>query len=439
MEFYSRQLVKDDILKSKNLNHRIHWALSCGVWGLVFIIFFTAMGFLVMSGFAKFAVADETNGSLKGSQKGNHLFVDSLGRFPTLTLTEEVNLQQNEEKTISGQWWIRVRGRHFVEKQNSFSGTEFSFLSAMKYQLVPSLSFKLKSKVGFKNDHVQLEYRDEYSEGHFQVYEAVAEITPESGVFLQVGAIHQKPYSSPIFVYEHSLPGVSEKIEYQMGDLTFMVYAQQTLATAKSFSAERSEAAQTPVFNREILGMTWERASRWQLKAYASHFMFNHLAAVTAADGSKLGHFTLGSGAAAQFRYEFAGLTAQTEVSYNDPSGIQISAGGFWLTNQEAKVDGQGQSLYLQSSFPMRDYKLSFSYMNFFKEREAAPAVFSDLSLGGNNRMGNRWGFQFGFEKLGFKIVGQLLDVDVIKASEGGRRGRAHSYYLGLETLNVQF
>ena len=401
---------KDSTLKLRNLHNRIG---PIPVYGFCFVL-------LSVGGFSTFAreVAKEVVPSEIGS-KWDHL-------------------SRNKHR-VSGEWRVRVRGRHFAEKQNSFSGTEFSLLSSMKYQVVPSLNFKLNSKVGFKNDHVQLEYRDEYSDGNFKIYEAVAEFNPWSGASFKAGAINQSPYSSPIFVYGRSLPGVAEKIEYGVGNWTVIAHAQQTLATSKSFSAERSEAEETPIFNRETLGAELKLFRRWQVKAYASHFMFDYLASVTAADGAKLGHFTLGSGSAAQFRYKFAGFTTQTEIGYVEPNGVQVSAGGFWLKNQKAKVDGQGQSLYLQSSFPIAAYKLSLSYINFFKEREAAPAVFSSLSLGGNNRIGNSWSIDFSFEDLGFKIVGQLLDMDVIKESEGGRRGNAHSYYFGVETLSVKF
>ena len=342
-------------------------------------------------------------------------------------------------KKISGEWRVRVQGRHFLEKQNNFSGTEFSFLSYLKYQVVPILSFHLKSQISFKNDHVRLEYRDDYSNNNFKIQEATTEIKPWSILSFKAGAINQSPYSSPIFVYGRSLPGIVETFKYQMGPVMFQLRTQQTLATAHSFSAERSESENTPVFNREIVGLEWEWLQGGRIKAYASHFMFDHLAAVTAADGAKLGHFTLGSGSAAKFRYKFAGLTAHTEVSYGSPDGPQILGGWFWLNNQEAKIDKQGQSLYLQGRIPISRCQLSLSYMNFFKEREAAPAVFSSLSLGGNNRMGQSWKAGLSFKDLGLKVVVQLIDIDIIKESEGGRRGKARSYYLGVETLNVKF
>ena len=367
-------------------------------------------------------------------------------QLPQSLISTESSLKKtppSENEKLSGDWKVRMRGRHFEEKQKSFSGTEFALLTSMNYQLISSLRLKLRNKLRFKNDHVQLEYRDEYSSGNIQFSEAVLEWTPRSQpqIQLEAGAIYQGSHSSPIFMSGHSLPGLKEKLHHSLGDLHLLAEAQQTLATAKSFSAERSEAERTPLFHRELIGAEWKVNSHWQMNTYVSHFHFDRLAAVTAADGSKLGHFTLGSGGAAKFRYGFSGWTTQSDVIYNHSKGWSTRGGGFWLTNQRAKWDGQGQSLYLESSFPLKAYayKLSLSYMHFFKEREAAPAVFSDLSLGGNNRMGNLWGFRFQFEELGFQIIGQLLDVNIIKASEGGRRGKARSYYLGLETLNVSF
>ncbi len=356
------------------------------------------------------------------------------------TISTEGTGSMGGGKKVSGQWRLRIQGRHFSEKQNNFSGTEFAFLSKLEYLFHPKIRFKLNSKIGFKNDHVQLEYRDEYSSGHFQIYEAVAGVAPWPYLSLEAGVIGQNQYSSPIFISGRSLPGIRETFTYKVGIWTFFLQAQQALATAKSFSADRSESEKTPFLNRELLGMEIEVAPGWSFKSYASHFNFDNLASVTAADGSKLGHFTLGSGAAAKFRYGFAGWTAQTELDYQSSSGAQILLGGFWLKNKEAQLDGLGQSLYLQSKFPVGvRHKWSLSYTHFFKEREAAPAVFSSLSLGGNNRMGQLWGTHWSFEDMGFKLVGRFAHVDVIKKSEGGRRGKARSYYLGLETLNVKF
>ena len=297
--------------------------------------------------------------------------------------------------------------------------------------------------MAFKNDHVQLEYRDEYSKGNFKIYEAIVQAQPFSflpELSLQAGAIDQSPYSSPIFVYGRSLPGVSEKFDYERGSLSLTFRAQQSLATAESFSADRSEAEDTPIFNMETLETRWKSIDEtWQVRANLSHFMFDHLAAVTAADGSKIGHFTLGSGSTARFRYGFAGLLAQGELEYWAANGFRVVGGGFWLNNQEAKFDGQGQSLYLKMSLPVSTYKLSFFYMNFFKEREAAPAVFSNLSLGGNNRVGNKVGLSVDLKNLGVRVLGEFIQVDTIKQSEGGRRGLSRTYYFGLETLNVRF
>ena len=344
---------------------------------------------------------------------------------------------------LFGHWYMGVKGRHFEEMQNSFSGTEFSIHSSTIYRLNPSLSFILNGKLAFKNDHVQLEYRDEYSKGNFKIYEAIVQAQPFSflpELSFQAGAIDQSPYSSPIFVYERSLPGLSEKFDYERGSLRLTLRAQQSLATAKSFSADRSEAEDTPIFNMETLEARWKSIDKiWQVKANLSHFMFDHLAAVTAADGSKIGHFTLGSGSTARFRYGFAGLLAQGELGYWAVNGFRVVGGGFWLNNQTAKFDGQGQSLYLKMSLPVSTYNLSFSYMNFFKEREAAPAVFSNLSLGGNNRVGNKVGLSVELQDLGVTVLGEFIQVDTIKQSEGGRRGLSRSYYFGLETLNVRF
>ena len=259
------------------------------------------------------------------------------------------------------------------------------------------------------------------------------------GISFQMGAINQSVYSSPIFVYGLSLPGVSERVRYEEGPLALTFRAQQSLATAESFSADRSEAEDTPIFNMETLEARWNFSDRWQIRGHLSHFMFDRLAAVTAADGAKLGHFTIGSGGTAKFRYGFSGLTSQASLSYLTSDGVRIQLGGFWLDNHQAKFDGRGQSFSLQTSVPISSYKLFFSYMNFFKEREAAPAVFSNLSLGGNNRIGNKWGLGADFPNLGFRLVGEFIDVDTIKPSEGGRRGPSRSYYLGLETLNVRF
>lgn len=340
---------------------------------------------------------------------------------------------------ISGSWQLRVKGRHFEEKQKKFSGTEFSLFSSMGYSLIPELAFKLKGKVGFKNDHVQLEYRDEYSKGSFQIYEAIAELRPWPFLSFQAGAIDQNFHSSPLFVYGRSLPGIVEQFEYTLGPITFMVRAQQSLATAESFSVDRSETEETPLFHREIVGVEFQLTPKWRLQGSFSRFLFDRLAAITAADGAKLGHFTFGLGASAKFRYPFAGFTAQTELEYNDPQHIRLLVGGFWLRNEKALMDGQAQHLYFQGSFPISDYRISLSYMNFFKEREAAPAVFSSLSFGGNNRVGYQWGVNFIFEKLGFQVTTELLSVDVIKTAEGMSRGKGHTYYLGLETINVKF
>ena len=368
-------------------------------------------------------------------------FIKLFFIFFVSTIPDGVCQEQSTSKQtlgqLSGDWRLRVKGRRFEERQNKFTGTEFSLLFSTRYQLVPSLCFKLKGKVGFKNDHVQLEYRDEYSSKNFQIYEAVVELKPWPTVSLQAGAIDQNFYSSPIFVYGRSLPGLVEQIEQTWGPLTIMARAQQSLATAESFSVNRSESERTPVFNREILSVELKLTPRWRWQVSVSHFMFDQLATVTAADGAKLGHFTFGSGVSAKFRYPFAGFTTQTELEYTSPHQIQLLMGGFWLRNEKAPIDKQGQSLYVRGSVPFSDYKIVLSYVNFFKEREVVPAVFSSLSFGGNNRVGHKLGIDLIFQKLGFKVIGEFLNMDVIKVTEGLGRGRGNSYYFGLETLSV--
>ncbi len=357
-------------------------------------------------------------------------------------VSKKITLKDNYE------WRVGLAGESYEEQTNKDVGTSANIDLKLTKLLSENFYFKFEGSFGYSSGNTQLAISEFYSNSFFNPNELTLNLDLYEHIVLSAGNINQGFLNAPLLISSgRSFPGFKQKIFTNYKKHEFGLIGQQTVPTSKAFNIDRQDKEAVPSFYTATIFSDFSFSSpvsqlptaKLNWTTNLSYFAYNDLPNVVAQDGRLYGHlFVDGTEAEAQFLYEFAGYLVNTQLELIDENNYSLGVRGYWADNVEAKTNDRLESIQYFATKNINNLILDVSFENFFKDSEASPAIYSASSYGRNNRKGRVYGAGIEFTKLKFRIEGRYYDIDTIVANSAVQ-GKRDSYYLGLETLYVEF
>lgn len=238
---------------------------------------------------------------------------------------------------------------------------------------------------------------DEYTpKREFYVSKAYFEYNFFSKASLEVGAINQEIYHSPIFLEYLAFVGARERFQFNLLGIDFEIFAQQAIPNNQQLSERVSIIEKgTPMFYAETLQAGVDLDNLRILMAY-THFMFKNIPSKIAYQSRYLGNTaTVGNEDSATFVYDYQGHNSALMLSYRSPNFL-VELQGQYLHNNYApnsKADAYFAGLYFGKP------TLFAHIERYIIENDATIAYFNSGLYGHTNRDGHAIGFTMLFDQ----------------------------------------
>lgn len=351
-----------------------------------------------------------------------------------------MDLRESGWSRFQGKWNLEAGGESFDEVVDQGTLVGFIFRSRVQYRLTDQLDLSVDAKLQMVTRQIQARFADSRQTG-IVPYEAVVRFHPGEAVELKVGALNMGFLKTPLLIsIERSFPGASELVQWENENKSYLrAIASQTIPTSASFESMRAEREAVPGFFTETLMAGTNFADTFELSAQLTHFRFTDLPSVVAYESERLGNRTNGEFPAnSRFRTQFAGWVTGGELCFCRFQTAKFKLGGYQIDNQQAPLSyNRGQELVARADLSAFGYVFSPYYLRFYSEQDVVPAFYNSGSRGHNNRQGDGVGLEVLFSPHNFRVVGELIQSDLINPNS--EQHRLTSFQVRLETLNVEF
>lgn len=252
---------------------------------------------------------------------------------------------------------------------------------------------------------------DEYNPRRdFYVSKAFFQFRFMENLGLEVGAINQEIYHSPIFLDYLAFVGLRETWRFKLLGLDINIFAQQSIPNNQDLSQRISLIeAGTPLFYAETIELAYKNSNFRSALAY-THFNFKNVSKTVADKSRYLGNTVEGIASDnATFVYPYQGHNSTLMLSYRLPSFL-LEFQGQYLHNSKApnsKASAYFTGLYV-------GLPTLFLHLEHYKIRnDATIAYFNSGLYGHTNRLGYAIGFSY--EKPGqFKTTLLYHNQDLV-------------------------
>lgn len=212
-----------------------------------------------------------------------------------------------------------------------------------------------------------------------QLQEGGMRYIPSRWLTLDLGAINQQKYHSPLLLDAIPFAGISQRLNFGY----FYINLQQSVPNNNNLRRRiGSVDTGTPTFLMETFGFYWGK--KHKLKGEISHFSYKNLSNGVADNSRTMGNSVSGSGNGTEFLYDFDGLNITLDSSFV-LSGVQLELGGNYLYNDKAP-DGrnEGALAYLG----LRGNALGVQLESFRNESDTSVGFYNSRYYGHNNVSG---------------------------------------------------
>lgn len=294
----------------------------------------------------------------------------------------------------------------------------------VSFSMRPKASLALTSSFGVRGD-TQLNLTSGRSQSRFynpnfnfiNIQELVAYYHPSSYFQMEVGALNQASYGSPLFISNRSFPGL--RLRSRFGNKRFKLTpkAEYSIPTSTSLESQRTQAEKLPTLTSVGVEAEAQLLKSLSLQANINRFQFSQLPSIVAFDSSRFGNSVIGTDPSLSFfRYQFAGWVQSYSASYHYTPSLKQSWDIQIIENTEAPEDRRrSQSVGSQLEFDFTHVSLKPGYRVFYAESDSTPAIYSEFELGRNNRQGEQIDFTVHLKKLGVSMVARYTQATLIE------------------------
>ncbi|MDP7320108.1 MAG: hypothetical protein QF441_05835 [Bacteriovoracaceae bacterium] len=206
---------------------------------------------------------------------------------------------------------------------------------------------------------------------------------------IQLGALDQGKYSSPLLLTKNAFAAIKEEII--LGEV-YLLFQQAIPSNNKLSKRLGTVDTGTPYFVLNTIGFKSGKEDFFQLEL--SHYKFQDLPSNVAEKSLAFGNSISGTGEASQFNYDFSGANFYFN-SRVMTSELGLLFSGQYIYNEKAP-DGRnsGYLAYLGLEFE----KLIVKLEGFKNESDTSPAFYNSKYHGHNNMQGNGLNLQLNQE-----------------------------------------
>ncbi len=288
----------------------------------------------------------------------------------------------------------------------------------------PKVSYSLTKDFGVRGD-AQLNLTTGRSQTRFQnpnfnfvnILEMVAYYEPASFFKFSAGSINQNHFNNRMLIADRGFPGLVLKSGYENKKIRITPKAQYAIPTSTSFESDRTEAEALPSMTSYGVEADWKPFSWFNLQLNINQFQFNDLPSVVAFQSSRLGNSVIGTDPSeSQFRYQFEGLSQSyaMKLKYSDLLSQEFNFA--MADNSQAPSDRRrSQWASTNVSLDFGSFTVTPKFALFFAESDSVPSLYSDFSLGRNNRDGQYYGLEVNLKDIGVSIKANFVDARLIE------------------------
>ena len=323
-------------------------------------------------------------------------------------------------KKGSSEWRAALKGEAMDDRLAEAKLVGLDANTRIFHPFSPILSTNLEIGFRIQTGSVQNLFTDEFRpKQSLLLSEARINWDPFEFFTLNVGAINQSHFGSPIFIDNHSFPALQEKFHFGLGSGNLELSAQQAIPTSRSFSTRAIGKESTPFLSSASVKWLYEDPAAWEFSVRGTYFQFKNLTRGIAQDSRFYGNTVIGLGPeGAQFLNKYEGFEAGADISFKLNSKWQLFAGNSFLQNSKA-VASSKRGTYFFGGFTYNGSRMSVtpSFWAFNVESDSSPAFYTNKAFSHNNRKGLKAKISVHLNPEKLTIDAEYVNSSTIKAS----------------------
>lgn len=366
---------------------------------------------------------------------------------------------KNESKKNSGYWNWSFNTGYINDDKNNYFGNVFQISSSFKYKLLSNSNNKNNSTnnstnstnnnfnfTNFSNLYFIVEPNAKFSVGRAQSF--YGEITPSNKIFinealiswlpfdfleLNLGSINQRRLKNPLLLANIPFPGWYGRYTiHNNNNWNMFLSFEQVAPTSYTLEVESTTKESLTFLTATSFFLLYKNERNFQNEFFITYFDFGRLSTSIAQDSSGLGNDIIANN---QFKYPFKGISLGNDIKFPLINNHFFNLGFRYIINQEAQETENDAYLFFSSlSFHKKSFDIIPKISIFKIEEEIAPAYYNTSKYSGNNRQGYSLELEFDFLHLGFKIITEYTNSQVIYIKSD--LSRRDSFFIKLETKN---
>lgn len=325
----------------------------------------------------------------------------------------------------------------FDEVQDRSQLIQLAIMPKVTINLLDNLKFKGLGLIGLSTGRVQTRF-DNPQFSSMNLNELVLSYSPLKNLDLEFGALNQNDLNTPMLILDRAFPGVQLKNRYEITqNLNVQLKAQYSIPNSVSFEIDRTESEALPSFLTQGFDFNWTPKEWFKIKGDVHHFTYNDLPSVVAFQSGRLGNTAPGiQSAESFFQYDFDGFSQSYQMDFLISKSFVPKISLQVVDNNEAP-SSRNRSQWTGIGFDwfFRDVIISPSIAYFFAESDSAPALYSDVRLGRNNREGMSYKLRLNFKNSGFSLSANYIQANLIEPDDVQNDLRTFEFLLELPSV----
>lgn len=341
------------------------------------------------------------------------------------------------EKAYKLSWSTKLSGGLVQDDlSNNRSQAGLIFRLGFDYQLTSIFSLELDPRFRFTNGYIQSATPSNGRENLVELQNAAAVLSDRNYFSLSAGILDLENDHSSLLV-ENSFPALRTWLS--TGDdslVSLKLSALTAVPSSASQTNNSSDLEKTPQFTSAGLGLKANSSSFTGL-LQASYFQYRDLPLSISNDSVLIGNtgFTSTNTSQSEFQYEFEGLEARLEMTWQMSRSFKYTLKTAGLKNNKAP-EKKNQAYLIDNIAEVqvsRNYALIPRFQFFRSESDATVANYNDSGIT-TNRIGYRGSLALQYQRL-FKVG--LGGGERAVLIESPSQDRERFIHLTLETLDA--
>lgn len=263
----------------------------------------------------------------------------------------------------------------------------FSMFADVKQTVLPNLEASIIAGGVLETGSNESLFVDEFKPRQDLVLkEASVSYSPFEALSIEVGALNQSRYNSPLLLTDTAFVSAKESLNFKISDYSFGFFLSQAVPS-NHFLTNRLGSVDEGAPSLLIEGISMHLAGDLMFfKTQVMRYKFNNLSSNVAYNSQFLGNSTRGSTASTTaFLYDYQGYNLVFEIGFNIGENSALNFKGQYLYNDKAP-DSRNTGTLGGLTLEIGQFSLSGEY--FKNESDSSPAFYNSSTYGHNDRDG---------------------------------------------------